>query len=215
MTLRTPVRSRAVRLAWSLALLAALGCSPSRDQQSSSSTSTSTDSSGGIVLDKSTPSGLPEDHVAVDDALSLPSIDREGWQQFLTDHRGQVVLLDFWATWCQPCMEGLPHTLDLGRKYAAQDVIVVTLALEDESSKPQVKQVLSSMPSQHATHFISAYGGSDGRAMDEFEIMTGTIPTLKLYDQNGELAKTFGDGLPYTAEEIEVEIRQLLHADSE
>ena len=46
--------------------------------------------------------------------------------------------------------------------------------------------------------------------MDAFEISSGTLPTLKLYDRRGKLRQVFGDGAPFEHTQIEVSIRQLL-----
>jgi thiol-disulfide isomerase/thioredoxin len=142
-------------------------------------------------------------------AITVRPLDRAGFADFLLQHRGQVVLIDFWATWCPPCMEGFPESVRLSQKYAQQGLVVASMAIEDLDDQSKVLEFLRTQQADFP-NFISAYGGSDGRAMQEFEISSGTIPTLKLYDREGNLRETFGDGLPFTIEEVEVAIRQLL-----
>ena len=48
--------------------------------------------------------------------FSLP--DLTGQKLDLSSYRGKVVLLDFWATWCDPCREEIPHFVELQNKYA-------------------------------------------------------------------------------------------------
>jgi thiol-disulfide isomerase/thioredoxin len=143
------------------------------------------------------------------DSTTLTPIDKAGFAEFLQQHRGRVVLVDFWATWCLPCMEGFPESIRLAQTYRPQGLVVASLALEDLDRQPQVLEFLRSQGGA-IPNFISAYGGSDGRAMDEFEIESGAIPTLKLYDRQGQLHQTFGDGSPFTFEQIEVAIRELV-----
>jgi thiol-disulfide isomerase/thioredoxin len=142
-------------------------------------------------------------------SVSIQTIDKQGFARFLEEHRGQVVLVDYWATWCPPCMEGFPDTVRLSERYAPQGLVVASMAIEDLENEAAVRTFLASQGG-NITHFISAYGGSDGSAMREFEITSGTIPTIKLFDRQGQLRHTFGDGESFTFEQVEVALRELL-----
>lgn len=48
---------------------------------------------------------------------------------------GKVVLIDFWATWCGPCREALPHIRDIARKYQGQPLVVLGMSLDDNDAK--------------------------------------------------------------------------------
>jgi len=71
---------------------------------------------------------LPKDGSAAPDFASL---DRAGAEVRLADHRGKVVVLDFWATWCGPCKAALPHVQDLATKYRDQGVVVIASCTSD------------------------------------------------------------------------------------
>ena len=61
--------------------------------------------------------------------------DVAGRQLRLSDFEGKVVVLDFWATWCGPCIASFPHTQDLARKYRDQDVVVLASGTSDTIAK--------------------------------------------------------------------------------
>jgi peroxiredoxin len=54
-----------------------------------------------------------------------------GGQLTLSAYRGNVVLLDFWATWCDPCREETPHFVDLQNKYGARGLQVIGVSMDD------------------------------------------------------------------------------------
>jgi len=63
-------------------------------------------------------------------AFELP--DLRGRVVRLADYRGQVVLLDFWATWCKPCLAELPHLQALQDKYGKEGLAVIAVSQDRE-----------------------------------------------------------------------------------
>ena len=51
----------------------------------------------------------------------------------LSAYRGEVVLLDFWATWCEPCQEEIPRFVDLQDKYGQQGLQIIGISMDDSS----------------------------------------------------------------------------------
>lgn len=72
------------------------------------------------------------------DAPDFVSRDLEGKEVRLADFKDKIVLLDFWATWCGPCMQAMPHTQELAKKYKAQGVIVLAVCTSDSRAKFEV-----------------------------------------------------------------------------
>jgi peroxiredoxin len=65
--------------------------------------------------------------------FSLAAID--GTTVKLSDYRGKAVLLNFWATWCEPCKIEMPWFVDLQKKYGPQGLQVIGVAMDDASPK--------------------------------------------------------------------------------
>jgi thiol-disulfide isomerase/thioredoxin len=66
-------------------------------------------------------------------AFAVTTID--GQRIALDDLHGKVVLIDFWATWCGPCREALPHMKELAKKFQGQPLVVLSISLDDDEAK--------------------------------------------------------------------------------
>ncbi len=64
-------------------------------------------------------------------APDFESIDAAGNVVRVTDFKGRVVVLDFWATWCGPCIASMPHTQEVAAKYQDQGVVVLAACTSD------------------------------------------------------------------------------------
>ena len=143
--------------------------------------------------------------------VSLQVADVEGYQQALARHLGKVVLVDFWATWCAPCLEQFPHTVELHHEFAGRGLAVLTVSLNEPDEEPQVRDFLA----RHGARFenlLSKYG-SGVESIKQFDL-PGPIPCYRLYDRSGKLHREFAVDpratRQFTLEDIEAAIVQLL-----
>lgn len=65
------------------------------------------------------------------EAKDFAMVDVDGNAVRLADHRGKVVLLDFWATWCGPCKAAFPHVQELAAQYKDQGLVVIASCTSD------------------------------------------------------------------------------------
>jgi peroxiredoxin len=68
-------------------------------------------------------------------APDFASVDLNGRTVRLSDWKGKVVVLDFWATWCGPCQLSLPHTQEVARQFKDQGVVVLAVCTSDTRAK--------------------------------------------------------------------------------
>jgi thiol-disulfide isomerase/thioredoxin len=95
--------------------------------------------------------------------------------------KGKVVLVDFWATWCGPCVEEMPDVKAAYDKDHAKGFEIVGVSLDKE------KQSLTAFVSAHKMEWPQYFesGGGDNKFAQQFEI--DSIPTMWLIDKKGNL----------------------------
>jgi thiol-disulfide isomerase/thioredoxin len=59
----------------------------------------------------------------------------DGQRISLDDMKGKVVLIDFWATWCAPCREALPHMREIAKKFHDEPLVILSVSLDDDEQK--------------------------------------------------------------------------------
>jgi len=129
-------------------------------------------------------------------------------RQAIQQREGQVVLIDFWATWCGSCIELFPHTVELHEKLGPRGLAVVTVSLDDPDDSPRVLRFLQQHDATTA-NFISRHGAGT-KSMDVFEL-NGPLPRMKLYDRRGELvAQLPTPGEPLEPAALDAAIERLL-----
>ena len=80
------------------------------------------------------------------------------------------MLVEFWATWCVPCVKLFPHTVELHRRLAARGLVVISVSMDETEKQEAVLHFFA--PRGHLENFISRYGvGSEG--FDAFDIADG------------------------------------------
>ena len=115
-------------------------------------------------------------HQAPDFALK----DVNGQTVRLSDYRGKVVLLDFWATWCSPCQIEIPWFMDLERRNKDKGFAVLGVSMDDDGWE-SVKPFLSQLGVNYRvvigdSETAQLYGGVDA------------LPTTFLIDRGGKIA---------------------------
>jgi thiol-disulfide isomerase/thioredoxin len=137
---------------------------------------------------------------------TIATVSPEHLKAVIEKYRGKVLLIDYWATWCEPCKELFPHTVALSRELADHGLAVVSLSLDDADAEPEVLRFLTA--NRATFENLRARTGASPESATAFGIENGAIPFLQLYDRTGKLRKTFP--APVKPAEVEKAVRQLL-----
>jgi thiol-disulfide isomerase/thioredoxin len=143
---------------------------------------------------KSTPS-VPDAQAAADNApagssfqvagkVSLVVGDAAKLREMIAQHKGKVVLVDCWATWCGPCVQAFPHTVEMANKYRDQGLATIAVSFDELADQPRVVDFLE----RHGAWFdnlLSKHDGVSQAAAHDFEVEA--LPQYRLYDRQGRL----------------------------
>jgi thiol-disulfide isomerase/thioredoxin len=77
--------------------------------------------------------------------VDLPFKDMSGQRVRLRDHRGKVVVLNFWATWCVPCKAEMPMLVEIHKEYASRGVVFIAASLDDRATRPKIPDFTASL----------------------------------------------------------------------
>ncbi|HEY9857585.1 MAG TPA: TlpA disulfide reductase family protein [Stenomitos sp.] len=142
------------------------------------------------------PHFLPSGDVAIAAPKEAPdfSLPRtgDGKTVKLSDFKGKVRIVNFWATWCPPCRAEIPHFVSMYKDLKGKGVEIIGISLDqkgDAAVAPFVKENKMNYPVLLGDeNVVSAYGGIRG------------IPTTFIVDRQGRIVKKFV-GLPASSEE--------------
>jgi thiol-disulfide isomerase/thioredoxin len=131
-------------------------------------------------------------------AVKLDLLD--GKKLNLADHKGRVVVLDFWATWCGPCLQALPLVDGVAREFAGQEVELFAINMEEQPD------TIKSMLERHKLKMAVALD-RDGVVAARYAVTA--IPQTVVIDRDGKVARIFVGGGQKTADALRKAIQEL------
>jgi thiol-disulfide isomerase/thioredoxin len=128
--------------------------------------------------------------------------DTSGESQAMSQWRGKVLVVNFWATWCAPCREEIPALMKIQKKYAAKGVQLTGIAIDNVA---KVREYAEEM----RIDYILLIGGSETLGMSQnLGNRVGVLPFTVLLDRAGNVAYTHAGAL--TQAQLEAVLTPLL-----
>ena len=138
-------------------------------------------------------------------------IDAQGFQKLLEQNHGKGVLVNFWATWCEPCRDEYPMLNELAKQYSPQGLKVIGISMDDDGDLILMRRFLARYKPVF-TNYRKKAGEEAEFRQAVFPSWNGSLPATFFYDKDGnQVGHMFGEG---PRESYEATIRTLLAAGS-
>ena len=143
-----------------------------------------------VDLARTQSSTLKTTSVVTQSATKTPDpqvIDLAGYQQVLAKYRGKPLVVNFWATWCEPCRDEYPLIVELAAEFKSQGISVMGINMDDDSDMNLVRRFIA----RTQPHFPN-YRQKPGIDLDGFyrgvnPAWNGTMPQTIFYTRDGHI----------------------------
>ena len=137
-------------------------------------------------------------------------IDAQGFQKLLEQSRGKALLVNFWATWCEPCRDEYPMLNELAKQYAPKGLHLVGVSMDGDGDVILMRRFLARYKPVFPNYWKTA-GNEPAFRQSILPQWTGTLPITLFYGKDGKLVGNFvGEK---NREQYEQVIQRLLAGD--
>jgi peroxiredoxin len=136
-----------------------------------------------------------------DPAPPFKVVSTSGQSITLANYKGYVLVMDFFATWCPPCREAIPHLIELSSKYNKQGLQVLGLSADEDGEKV----VREFVAEKRITYPVALAGES---LMTDYGLRS--IPTMYVINKKGIIVEKYMGYNDEMAKSMEVLIKKLL-----
>ncbi|MDX2180265.1 MAG: TlpA disulfide reductase family protein [Bryobacteraceae bacterium] len=120
----------------------------------------------------------------------LPTVDEAGYAKLVASNKGSVVLVNFWATWCEPCRAEMPALAKMEAKLKARGFKLVTISADEPEDDAMAQAFLKQAGVTAAAYLKLAK--SDDRFINAIDPKwSGALPALFLYDRAGKKVQSY------------------------
>jgi peroxiredoxin len=117
------------------------------------------------------------------------------------NYRGHVLILDFFATWCQPCRQSIPHLVEMNRKYGKQGLQILGLSVDEDGER-----AVKTFADEFRVNYPLALAGDS--ITGDFGIRS--VPIMYLVDKKGKISEVYRGNSDDMVRSVEQSVRRLL-----
>ncbi len=141
------------------------------------------------------------------------AVSDDGWKFQSKDYENKIVLLDFFATWCPPCIRGIPHLNEITNKYK-EDVVVLGLEIGKRGTgEVETPKTIKEFIKQHNIIYKVANGEATNEMMYGLKSLNenGSIPFIVIFDKHGLYNESFVGMV--SQDTLEKQIQEIMKED--
>jgi len=139
--------------------------------------------------------------------LKLTPVDQAGYAKLIASHKGRVVMVDFWATWCVPCRKEMPELAKMSERLRARGFDLVTISADEPDQEAHALKVLKE-DGVSPPAYLKKTDDDDEFSASVDAKWSGALPAVFLYDRTGKKARSFIGETP--VKDIEAAVEKLL-----
>lgn len=123
-------------------------------------------------------------------ARRMIPLDESEFNHLIQSQPGKILLVDFWATWCEPCREELPKLADLQRRLGSNGLVLITISADEPDKARETAAFLEKSGVSFPAYIKQV--ADDQRFIDSIDPKwSGALPALFLYDRQGRKVESF------------------------
>lgn len=123
------------------------------------------------------------------DEITISKVNLEGLMKAVAAHKGKIVVIDIWATFCPPCKEKFPHIVELHNKLKDQGVVFISLTIDEAADMNNALEFLKAKKATFQNFLLEDTEQNKAKWEDKFP--HESPPLLHVFDRSGSLVKTY------------------------
>ncbi len=147
---------------------------------------TNTDKKNSSIADNSKESSASKPHNSgQSEKIALKAVPHAEVVKAITSNKGKVVLVDFWATYCPPCMEKFPKIVHFQEEYRDKGLVCISVTFDEEDKHARALKFLKDKNATFANYRVE----NPEACQDQWDFVA--LPTYLIFDKDGKLSNKF------------------------
>ena len=118
-------------------------------------------------------------------------VDEASYSKLIAAHKGRVVLVNFWATWCKPCRAEMPDLVRLADKLRSKGLDLVSISTDETEREGEALKFLAATKVPGPLYIRKAVDDDKFSPSIDATWADGVLPALFLYDRSGKRSRRF------------------------
>lgn len=144
--------------------------------------------------------------VHAEDKVELNTIKLKGLHEAIAAHKGKIVVVDFWATFCIPCKKEFPNLVKLHKEHGDKGLVCISVTVDDPEEMERALKFLTQQKAAFPNYLLD-----EPAETYQKELGFGAVPCVMVYGKDGKLVKKFtADEKEFTYKEVREFVDSLL-----